>query len=59
MWAMIQNGVVINTVMASDSDYKYPPYTWVKLTNLYGSDGNPITIGSLYDGTNFTTPVGN
>jgi hypothetical protein len=59
MWAVIQNGVVVNTVVASDSDYKDPNYTWVKVTNLYGSDGNAISTGSLYDGVNFTTPSGN
>jgi hypothetical protein len=59
MWAVIQNGVVTNTVYASNNDYKDPAYIWVELINLYGADGNPITIGSLYDGTNFTTPAGN
>jgi hypothetical protein len=59
MWCKIQNGVVMNTVVASDSDFKDPAYIWVKPSSLYGSDGNPITIGSLYDGANFTTPSGN
>lgn len=58
-WAIISNGQILNIVIANDSDYKNPIYTWVKLINLYGSDGNPITIGSLYDGSNFTTPSGN
>lgn len=56
---MILNGVVFNIVVAQESDYKYPPYIWVQLTNLYGSDGNPISPGSLYDGVNFTSPSGN
>ncbi len=60
VWAMIQNGVVINTVIASDTDNKYAPYTWVNLTGLTCTDGTPITIGcTTTDNVTFTPIAGN
>jgi hypothetical protein len=52
IWAMIQNGVVVNTVLASPTDFKDPNYIWVNITAYSPMPG----IGWTYDGSNFTQP---
>lgn len=52
VWALILNGLVVNTVLASDQDIKDPAYVWIDITNL-----NPQPcIGWSYDGNNFIPP---
>jgi hypothetical protein len=53
IWAMIQNGVIVNTVYASQSDIKDPSYIWVNITNY-----SPVpTIGWITtDNINFSQP---
>ena len=54
-WAMIQSGVIVNTVYASDSDVKDPSYVWVNITNIVPMPG----IGwTTTDNINFTQPAG-
>jgi hypothetical protein len=55
IWAIIQNGTIVNTVYASQSDIKDPKYTWVDITNY-----NPVPgIGwTTVDNINFTPQVG-
>lgn len=54
-WLMIQNGIVMNSVYASDSDIKDPNYTWVNVTNYPQIPG----IGwSTSDNVNFSPPAG-
>ena len=55
---MILNGLVMNTVYASDSDIKYPPCTWVNVTGQLCVDGvTPIQIGcTTSDNINFNPP---
>ncbi len=31
-WALVKDGVVINTVLASDEDIKDPQFTWIDVT---------------------------
>jgi hypothetical protein len=58
-WAMIQNGMIFNTVIASDSDIKDPNYIWVNITNYPMSQGYMPGVGwSTTDNINFTPPVG-
>jgi hypothetical protein len=47
IWAMILNGIVINMVLAKDSDKKYSPYTWINLSGLICTDSSPIGIGCI------------
>jgi hypothetical protein len=57
IWAMILNGGVVNTVYASNTDYKYPPYTWVNITNYQTDYGYMPAIGwTTSDNVNFTAP---
>jgi hypothetical protein len=55
IYAQIQNGTVINTIMAFSTDAFDPSYTWVVITNTpYCQDGiSPVQIGCTYDGINF------
>lgn len=53
IWAMVQDGMVINTIMASDDDYKDPDYLWVDLTGVDPQPG----IGWTYDGSTLSQPV--
>ena len=54
-WAMIQNGVIVNTVYASDSDIKDPAYIWVNITSYTPIPG----IGwTTTDNINFIPPAG-
>jgi hypothetical protein len=50
-YAVIQNGVVVNIILA-DPSFALPGYTLVQL-----ADDSPVGIGWLYDGANFTQPV--
>jgi hypothetical protein len=52
-WLMIQSGIVVNSVYASDMDVKDPAYIWVNVTNY-----NPIpAIGwTTTDNISFTNP---
>lgn len=50
MWALIQNGIVVNKVLASDSDPKDSAFTWIKCS----SDVGP---GWAYDGNSFSPPT--
>jgi len=54
IWAWIENGEVVNTVYASDSDVKDPKYLWINITNMNPQPG----IGWKYDGANFIAPPG-
>lgn len=52
-WLMIQKGMVINSVYASESDIKDPNYIWVNVTNYNPMPGiNWTTL----DNINFTPP---
>jgi hypothetical protein len=55
VWAMVQNGIIINTVVSSDSDPKDPSYIWVNIT-LYPL--RPAIGWITSDNINFTQPVG-
>ena len=52
VWAMIQNGAIINTIIASDSDIKDQNYIWINITNIVPMP----SIGWTYDGSNFNGP---
>lgn len=59
VYAKIQSGVVVNLQMMTPSvDTFDPTFIWVDLStsSFYCADGTAITIGTLYDGTNFTQP---
>lgn len=49
---MIQNGIVVNAVLASNEDLKDPNYLWVDITNVVPRP----SIGWIYDGKNFNNP---
>lgn len=53
VWAMIQNGVIINTVVASDSDWKDPNYIWV---NIVAYIPRPAIGWITSDNINFVPP---
>lgn len=55
IFALIQNGVIINTIIANPSDPQDPNYIWVDITNY-----NPIPgIGwTTTDNINFIPPSG-
>lgn len=58
--ALIQNGMVIN-IACWDGISPWNPgdqYTQVDITNLGCIDGSGIESGCLYDGTNFSPPLG-
>jgi hypothetical protein len=58
-WAMILSGVIVNIAIAGQSDYKYPPYTWVDITNYPSQYGYMPGIGwTTTDNINFTQPSG-
>lgn len=58
IWAMIQNGVIVNTVIASDSDIKDPNYIWVNITNYQTSNGYMPGVGwTTTDNINFVSNV--
>lgn len=52
-YALIQNGIIINTVMAASTDPQDSNYTWIDITNINPQPG----IGWTYDGANFTGPM--
>lgn len=52
-YAKIQNGIVINTVLAPSTDPQDAAFTWVDITNLTP----PPSIGWDYDGSIFTAPA--
>lgn len=54
VWAVIQNGIILNTVMVSQTDYKDPQYAWVEITNY---DPRPSIGWTTTDFINFTPPV--
>jgi hypothetical protein len=59
-YALIQNGVVVNTVLASSTDSQDPSYTWVDITNYSINQGYIPGIGwTTTDNVNFTQPVSN
>ena len=58
-WVMIQNGIVVNYVIASDSDAKDPNYIWVNVTNYPQNYGYmPGMNWTTSDNINFTPPPG-
>jgi hypothetical protein len=60
IWAMIQNGIIVNTVIASSTDPKNPAYIWVDITNYLTNNGYTPSIGwTTTDNINFTAPSGN
>jgi len=56
IWAMILNGIITNTVYASNTDIKDSTYIWVDITNYNPSPGVGWTTT---DNINFTPPTGN
>jgi hypothetical protein len=57
IWAMIQNGIILNTVYASSTDIKDPNYTWVDITNYLTAYGYMPGINwTTTDNINFTSP---
>jgi len=54
-WAVILNGIIVNTVLASDSDIKDPQYIWVDISNYSPMPGVGWTTS---DNINFNPPVG-
>ena len=52
IYALIQSGVVVNTVVAEDGDAKDNAYPWVDVTNV---DPRP-SHNWTYDGNTFTDP---
>jgi hypothetical protein len=53
VYALIQNGIVVNTVLAGVNDAKDPAYLWLDITSLTPEPG----IGWTYDNGVFTAPV--
>lgn len=57
IYAMIQNGTIINTVMASSTDPKDPAYIWVDITDYSTTQGYMPGVGwTTTDNINFTQP---
>jgi hypothetical protein len=54
IYALIQNGIVVNTVNAQSTDTQDPTYIWVDITTISPQPG----IGWNYNGTVFTAPTG-
>ena len=55
IYALVQNGIIINTVLASPADIKDPIYIWVDITSYSPRPG----IGwATTDNINFTPPQG-
>lgn len=55
VYALIQNGIVVNTVMAYSTDPKDPSYIWVVITNYPTSQGYMPGVGWITsDNINFT-----
>jgi hypothetical protein len=54
VYALIQNNVVVNTVVASSTDTQDPTYTWIDITTVSPQPG----IGWSYNETIFTAPTG-
>lgn len=52
-WLMVKDGVVVNSVYASDEDQKDPSYVWVKVTNYNPMPGIGWTTS---DNINFIDP---
>lgn len=51
-YALIQNYIIVNIVIASDSDPQDPSYIWVNISSL-----NPLpSIGWTYNGNTFSNP---
>jgi hypothetical protein len=54
VYALVQAGVIVNTVLANPSDPKDPAFTWVDVTNYSPMPG----IGwTTTDNVNFTPPA--
>jgi len=53
-YAQIDNGVVINIIIANSDEPFDPNYTWILLIDLYCNDGSPIQIGCTYNGSTFS-----
>jgi hypothetical protein len=55
IYALIQSGAVVNTVLAQPTDPQDPNYVWVDITNYSPMPG----IGwTTTDNVNFTPPSG-
>lgn len=52
IYAVIQNGVIVNTQVLTNIDFQDPQFTWIIITNLIPQP----SIGWTYDGKNFTPP---
>lgn len=52
LFAMIQDGLVVNTVMANSEDEQDPAYLWVDISEVSPTPG----VGWSYDGTDFIPP---
>ena len=52
-YALIQDGMVVNTVLASPADPKSSNYVWVDVTTTTPQPA----IGWSYNGTSFTSPT--
>lgn len=52
-YALIQNGMVVNTVLANTTDPKSSNYTWIDITSM-----NPQPcVGWSYSGSTFAAPT--
>ena len=55
IYALVQKGNVVNTVMATAQDFQDPQFIWIVVTNLSPQP----SVGWAYDGQNFTPPPSN
>lgn len=53
IYALIQSGIVVNTIIADPSDPEDPSYLWVDITSVTPQPG----IGWSYNGSTFTPPA--
>lgn len=54
IYALIQNGTIVNTVIANQGDLQDPSYVWVDITSYIPVPG----IGwTTTDNVNFTQPI--
>lgn len=59
IYAMIQNGIIVNTVMASSTDPKDPTYVWTDITNYATMQGYMPGVGwTTIDYVNFLPATG-
>lgn len=52
-YALIQNGVIVNTVLADSKDFQDPSYVWVDIDNI---DPLPSIGWTTTDNINFSIP---